>query len=136
MSNNKIFTKIEKLNKNFKNVTDEFSFVLKPSSIAGVGVFATHGITKGTRLRLFYGKNRMIPIAATKNNPVLKKFTDFFGVEENGAICVAENFSHMSVGWYLNHSDKYNAIHDEQYRYFADRNIKAGEEITINYNDL
>ena len=33
--------------------TDERSFVLRPSGIAGVGVFITHPVRKGTYLALF-----------------------------------------------------------------------------------
>ena len=39
------------------------------------------------------------------------------------------------VGWYLNHSFTPNA-YQEQYQYFAARDIEAGEEITINYRTL
>jgi SET domain-containing protein len=41
----------------------------------------------------------------------------------------------MEVGWFLNHSDKPNAYH-ENYEYYALRDIKEGEEITIDYNSL
>jgi len=40
----------------YKNKTDEFSFVIKPSK-HGVGVFAAHGIRSGTYLRLFHEEN-------------------------------------------------------------------------------
>jgi len=46
------------------------------------------------------------------------------------------NFGAMAVGWYLNHSDSPNAHHDAGYKYFASRDIAAGEEITINYYEL
>jgi SET domain-containing protein len=48
---------------------------------------------------------------------------------------VARSFSHMHVGWYLNHSDQPNA-HHERFKYFASRDIDANEEITIDYRDL
>ena len=38
-----------------KNITDRFSFILKPSTIVngGVGVFALNDIAKGTYMELF-----------------------------------------------------------------------------------
>ena len=41
----------------------------------------------------------------------------------------------MSVIRYLNHSKTPNAYH-KNYNYYALRDIKAGEEITIDYNTL
>ena len=133
--NNKIFTEIKSENQ-LKYETDEFSFILKPSKIAGVGCFATHAIAKGTRLRVFNGGNRTFSIKEANNTPVLKKFCDFFGVIDGDKFITAGNFSAMAVGWYMNHCDDFNAHHDEGYKYFASRNIKAGEEITIDYNEL
>jgi len=41
----------------------------------------------------------------------------------------------MEFGWFLNHSKKPNAYH-KNYEYYALNNIKAGEEITVDYNTL
>ena len=120
-----------------KCYTDEFSFILKPSPIAGVGVFVTHKIKKGTRLRVFSGEpTRKMKMSEVKKNPVLAKFVEFFAVVSNGVAYMPPNFSRLDVGWYLNHSDKFNAYHDENNRYYASRDIEEGEELTINYNDL
>ena len=120
-----------------KCYTDEFSFILKPSPIAGVGVFVTHKIKKGTRLRVFSGEpTRKMKMSEVKKNPVLAKFVEFFAVVSDGTAYMPPNFSRLDVGWYLNHSDKFNAYHDENYRYYASRDIEEGEELTINYNDL
>jgi len=121
-----------------KEETDEFSFLLKPSPIAGVGVFVTHKIKKGTRLRVFSGAapTRRIRYSEAKKNPVLAKFVEFFAVASNGWVYIPANFSAMPVGWYMNHNDTPNAFHDEGYKYYASRDIAEGEEITINYNEL
>ena len=121
--------------------TNEFSFILKPSPIAGVGVFTTHKIKKGTRLRVFSGeltrKIRKSEIKEeSKKNPILAKFVEFFAVASDGWVYMPSNFSAMPVGWYMNHSDAPNAHHDEGYKYFASRDIEEGEEITINYYEL
>ncbi len=41
----------------------------------------------------------------------------------------------MEIGWYVNHSNTPNA-HHLNYKYYALRDIKAGEEIVIDYNTL
>jgi len=130
---NKIFTKIPVSKKLFGS-TNEFSFSLKPSSLGGVGVFANHGIKKGTRLSLFYSNVRILKKNKVKGN--LKKFCLFFGVETKNEYHIPRNFGRMDIGWYLNHCDSFNAIHDKYYRYFASKDIQSGEEVTINYSDL
>jgi len=124
-----------------KVYTDEFSFILKPSTIAGVGVFVTHKIKKGTRLRVFSGEpTRKIKMSEvreqSKTNPILAKFVEFFAVASNGWVYLPANFSCLPAGWYLNHSDTPNAYHDEGYRYYCSRDIDEGEELLINYHDL
>jgi hypothetical protein len=116
--------------------TDEFSFVLKPSKLSGVGVFCTHGIAKGTRLVLFPDlKPRYFSGARLARDPRLQAFCRVYGVDVGSGSIVARSFSHMHVGWYLNHSDEPNA-HQERFKYFASRDIEASEEITIDYRDL
>lgn len=130
------FEKIENVS-GMKDYTDEFSFILKPSKIAGVGVFTTHPIKKGTRLMIFSGGGPGRKIKKSQvTNPAMKKFIEFFAVVENGWAHIPANFSCMCVGWYMNHSDTPNAYHDEGYRYYASRDIDEGEELTINYYDL
>jgi len=110
---------------------------LKPSPIAGVGVFVTHKIKKGTRLRVFSGEpTRKMRMSEVKKNPVLAKFVEFFAVVSDGWVYLPANFSAMPVGWYMNHSDNPNAHHDEGYKYYASRDIEEGEEILINYHEL
>lgn len=131
------FIKIPEVKGELKVFTDEFSFILKQSPIAGVGVFTTHRIKKGARLRVFSGEpTRKMKMSDVKKNPVLAKFVEFFAVASEGWVYMPANFSVMAVGWYMNHSDKPNTHHDEGYKYFASRDIEAGEEILINYNDL
>ncbi len=112
---------------NYKTSTDEFSFVLRVSKIHGIGVFATHSITKGTHLKLFWeqGKRR-------KNVP--QAFLQYT-IEDKKYFAGPTNFGRMSVGWYLNHSTLPNAFH-KNYSYFALRPIEEGEEILIDYSTL
>ncbi|MBS4027661.1 MAG: SET domain-containing protein [Ignavibacteriales bacterium] len=110
-----------------ENKTTEFSFVLNVSKINGVGVFATHAISKGTKLNLFWERGRSLKI-------VPKAFLKYC-IEDGKQYACATNFGRMSVGWYLNHSKTPNAFH-KNYLYFANRNIKVGEEILIDYDTL
>jgi SET domain-containing protein len=111
----------------FEEKTTEYSFMLKPSQIEGVGVFAVHGIAKGTALYIFRDEGpRMRTVPAD-----FKKYC----VNLKNGLLAPLDFGQMAVGWYLNHSFTPNA-YQEQYQYFAARDIEAGEEITINYRTL
>ncbi len=113
--------------------TSEFSFILKPSRL-GIGVFAAHDIKSSTYLRLFRGKDepKTSRIRAKKEVPEI--FREFC-VDRGDEMLCPEDFGRMNVGWYLNHSKNPNAQHRD-YEYYSLRDIKAGEEITIDYNSL
>lgn len=116
------------------NTTNHLSFILKPSTIAGggVGVFAIHDIEKGTRLDIY-------------NNDFDEKLYDLTEIpEELQAYCVSREggkiqcpkfFNRMGIGNYLNHSNDENAHWDGK-SYFAKKDIKKGEEIFADYNEL
>jgi len=116
------------------NKTNEFSFILKSSQYS-VGVFATQDIVKDTPLRLFSDdnafKNR---IRIIDKNKVEKEFLDYC-IEFNDKVYAPKDFGCMEIGWYLNHSKDFNAYHKD-YNWYADRDIKKGEEILIDYNSL
>lgn len=114
--------------------TDELSFVLRPSGIAGVGVFITHPVTKGTYLAVFISDDvRRIAYSELEKDPQLKAFCLVYGIERAEYCCVPTSFTQMEMGWFLNHSATPNAIRDGGWR--AARDIAAGEEITIDYAD-
>ena len=108
--------------------TDEFSFLLKPSTIEGVGVFAAHNIKQGTRLRLFWAKEMRV---LKKVAPQFRRY----GIKTGNLHHYPQNFGRMSIGCYLNHSTQPNAFHKD-YIYYASRAIKKGEEILIDYGTL
>ncbi|HEU4677422.1 MAG TPA: SET domain-containing protein [Candidatus Paceibacterota bacterium] len=115
--------------------TNEFSFVLKPAA-HGVGVFATHGIAKGTHLRMFGDGETVSNRSVVRNKEdVPEQFREYCADRGEKLLCPAD-FGQMAVGWYLNHSREANAIPDEDYKWYAARDIEAGEEITIDYNSL
>lgn len=117
----------------------EFSFILQPSPLGGVGVFAAHDIPDGTHLF----KSRFITRTMKVKDvpPLLLKYCIYISDEE--CIC-PERFDRMEIGWYLNHSSKPNVAKktaasssDSKSRnIYAIQDIKAGDEILIDYNCL
>ncbi len=120
----------------------EFSFVLKPSPLGGVGIFAVHDIAAGT---LVFNATYHVRILKIKDVPgEFLKYCIYINDEE----CLApERFDCMGIGWYTNHSDtpniaKRGAIKDENGNYdpdsqvYAIKDIKAGDEILIDYNSF
>ena len=57
-------------------------------------------------------------------------------LDRGDTLICPKDFGCMEIGWYLNHSKTPNAYHDDDYNYYASNDIKAGEEITIDYNLL
>lgn len=123
--------------------SSEFSFILKPSPIAGIGVFALHDIPKGAMVLHTKFKIRLLN---TKEVPAeLLSYC----VHLNDEKCLGpEQFDRMEIGWYINHSDTPNIARDfveytnEEINSFKARpftaiqDIKAGDEITVDYNYL
>lgn len=123
--------------------SSEFSFILQPSSLGGIGVFATHDIPKNSLVF-----NTKFKIRTLKIKDVPAPFIQFC-VYLNDEDCLGpENFDHMEIGWYINHSNtpniarKYTAYTAEEINSFKARpfvaiqDIKAGDEILVDYNYL
>ena len=123
-----------------QNKTTEFSFILKPSKhgidIFAVGVFATENIKKNTHLKLF-GDGETIDLRSSirKKKDVPTIFHGYCMDRGDELIC-PNDFGHMHIGWFLNHSNLPNTYPDSDYKWYASQNIKAGEEIVIDYNSL
>ena len=115
-------------------------FRLKPSTVpgAGVGVFATADIPKGTMLAGLFADDDVVRLtwaefAALDVPPEMK---ENFAVRYEDECFVPRDFNRISAGWYLNDSSDPNLAHDDNYDYFALRDIAAGEELFIRYDDL
>ncbi len=112
-------------------ITTEFSFVLAPSPIAGIGVFATHDIPVNTVLLTGNFSFRKMKIKDIP--PDFIKYCIYIDDEE----CKCpERFDRMEIGWYINHSNQPNIGKDAQRNLITIRAIKAHEEILLDYNDL
>ena len=117
-----------------RNKTDEFSFILKPSNISGVGVFATHDIAKGAKLSVIPEPRRE---RILNTDAVPEEFKQYCIHRENNKLWCPDAFNIMKIGWYINHSSSPNAAHKGgDYVYYATKDIVAGEEVLIDYNTL
>jgi SET domain-containing protein len=108
---------------------------LGPSKIDGVGVFAIRDIKKGTDIFPDID-DEIIWISKVKvqrlRGEIRKLYEDYCvktGDNYGAPVC----FNRINVSWYLNHSFQPNAYVDQDYHVFAKRNIKKGEEITLDY---
>lgn len=117
------------------NQTSEFSFILKPSN-HGIGVLAVHDIDKDTHLRLFGDKETVTLRSIARPKDTVPEVFQQFCMDRGDELICPKDFGHMYVGWYLNHSKSPNAFRDDDFKWYALRDIKAGEEITIDYNSL
>jgi SET domain-containing protein len=109
---------------------------LKPSKIHGVGVIAIRDIPKGTSVFteddddiVWIDKKEIVDLP-----PPLRKFYDDFCIVKRDKYGCPKNFNKLTIAWYLNSSDKPNVAADENYRFYALRDIKAGEELTADYS--
>ena len=115
--------------------SDRVILILQPSPIHGVAVFSRKNIKKGAVLPLFAKHD----LAVRKHaSPIERHYAVHYTAKNRirskplGWHC-PEDFHRMSIGWYLNHSDEANAHCNDDYEYFASRDIKADEEITVDY---
>ena len=113
---------------------------IRPSRVCkgGVGVFAIRSIKKGTcifpddtdRVRRIKGESlRDLP------DELRRLYEDFAVIKPDYYLCPA-SFNRLTVSWYLNEPIKGgrpNVRCDKSYDFFAIREIKAGEELTVLY---
>lgn len=115
--------------------TNSSSFILKPTNIegAGVGVFALHDIEPDTWLAL-KPRGESVGVNAREED-IPKDLITYCVANDDGTWNCPPEFNHMHMVWYLNHSDNPNADKRED-GYYSTKAIKAGVEVTIDYNIL
>jgi hypothetical protein len=110
---------------------------LQRSPIHGVGVFAIRDIPKGTGI-FKNDDNKMIWVNKDDISNIdmeLLRLYDDFSVNKNGKLGCPKNFNMLTVGWYINESkDNPNVCCNDNYDFIALRDIKKGEELTVNYS--
>jgi SET domain-containing protein len=109
----------------------EFSFILQPSSLGGIGVFATHAIAAGAQL--FSGTFSPRKMLVKDVPAAFHKYLVYLSDEE--CLC-PERFDRMEIGWFLNHSETPNIIKKSDGLVYAVTDIQAGDEILMDYNQL
>jgi hypothetical protein len=114
--------------------TTEFSFILKCCS-NGIGVFAVHDIEVNTFLRLFAEKGQSDNASISRRIENVPELFRSYCLNRGNTIMTPKDFGRIEIGWYLNHSNSPNAYH-KNYEFYSLCAIKAGDEITINYNEL
>lgn len=105
------------------------------SKVHGVGAIAIRDIPKGTLI--FRGeieRVRWVSRAWVRRLPTeIRRIYEDFGMLDGDKIGVPPHLNNLSVGWYLNHSDRPNAEAGEDGRFRALRRIRKGEELTADY---
>jgi SET domain-containing protein len=112
------------------------------SKIHGIGVLAIRDIPKGTKV-FSEDKSKLVWFTAEELeldtlSPPLRQFYEDFcvlvikdGSKMYGCI---ENFTHLTIEWYLNHADNPNVYCDKNYDFYTLTDIRAGEELTSSYD--
>ncbi|MCA0301018.1 MAG: SET domain-containing protein [Proteobacteria bacterium] len=110
---------------------------LAPSTIEGVGCFADMRIRKGEYVRTWLPEDtRFVTLAKAHASPHRKLFKRF-GIRTGNGYWAPANFLRISVGWYMNHSEDPNLQSDDgDVTYYALRDIRAGEEVTMDYRRM
>lgn len=115
-------------------------FRLKKSTIedAGIGVFSTTHIKEGEKINTLFNENdvRWVTHEEYEKLKVSAELKDNFAIQYDDGYSMPADFNCMSVGWYLNHAAEPNLHFDEEYEYFASRDIHPDEELFINYDKL
>lgn len=114
------------------DLTDEFSFILKPSNIplAGIGVFTTHAINQGIKIRLSPQDSQFRRL---QRSEIPELFHRYCIAEKDGWYICPRQFNAIEIGWYLNHSFTPN-LEGRDDGWYTLRKIAAGEELLIDYN--
>ena len=115
---------------------------LKKSKIHGVGVFAIIGIPKKTLLfkgdesEMIWHKEDELNIYSLPK-PILKLYKDFCvfkTIKTVKKIGCPSSFNNMPISWFLNSSKKPNCAMNKNYDIYSLREIKSGEELTLDYD--
>jgi hypothetical protein len=103
-----------------------------------IGIITTQDIPKGTKLPLFANDDyKLWRLRDVRKLPALfRERLLKYGVLDRSGLHGPKYPSQMSIGWYIRHSDDPTTRIDEEYDYFARRDIKAGEEITVDLHTL
>lgn len=109
---------------------------LAPSRLHGVGVFAVRAIPRSTYVfapdddalvSVRQQDIRQLPRA-------IRRLYEDFCIRRGRTLLCPVSFNSLRPAWYVNHSDSPNLAADDEYRFYSLRQIRAGEELTIDYS--
>ena len=117
--------------------------ILRPSPVAGIGVFAIKDIVKGCR-EMFSAPHKDDQwIKVTKKEfellPIHTKhlIENYCLYDEDHYFVPDHGFKKVDLSLFLNHSNEPNIISIQEGDFFeAIRDIKEGEELLINYGEI
>jgi SET domain-containing protein len=111
---------------------------LQPSPIHGVGVFAIRDIPKDKNI--FKDDHSEIVWIDRKDvlmkSGEIRRLYDDFCVLNGDKYGCPDGFNNLTPAWYINEPPKGqepNVVCGDDYDFFAARNIRAGEELTVKY---
>jgi len=101
----------------------------------GVGVLAIRDIPAGTLVFRHESEHVVwVSRAAVRRLPAaLRSLYEDFGMVSGEKLGVPPSLNMLSVGWYVNHSDRPNVVAGEDARFRTLRRIRSGEELTADY---
>ena len=106
-----------------------------PSRLHGVGVVAIENIPKGTYV-FEPDDDALVSVraSATKSLPpdVRRLYKDFCVLKGDKYECPS-SFNKLTPAWFLNNSKDPNMAADSSLKFYAIRDIEAGEELTAEY---
>lgn len=115
---------------------------LARSDIEGIGVFAIRDIPRGTNIfpndKLGISWIGKAVVDGISDANIAQLYMEF-AIRKDDQYGCPSNFNSMTVGWYLNEprrGDDANVVVDADYSFFAKRNIRIGEELTVHYADF
>ncbi len=111
----------------------EFSLILKVAGSLGIGIFATHDIPVGTKIVCF-PEGYEHRVMHKKDIPA--EFLKYCIAKTDDLWLCPHRFDHMEIAWYMNHSDSPNTRKIAEGVCVVIREIKEGDQVTIDYNDL
>ena len=115
--------------------------MLKPSAIEGIGVFAIRNIPKGCRTIFSSGSGEWIKVSfnEVENLPAHSRnlVETYCLYDEKDYFVPDHGLKMMDMVLYLNHSSKFNIASVNEGEHFeALHDIKAGEELLVNYGSI
>jgi len=108
------------------------------SRIHGVGLKAIRDIPHGTYL--FQGDD--LPMVWVDREIIkhlrsaLQRLYDDFAVAKGNRLGCPRSFNLLTPAWYLNHSKRPNVGCDSNYDFYALKDIKRNQELTVNYDEF